>query len=180
MGKTGFRGHYYLLAGGAGAVVGFSYNAMSRNVLVEYANGILSRFVSDETTLAILKRITPSLYGFGLAVVLLGISRRVRAHLVRALLSYDGWFLRGPKVNRKLVTVSAFSLKASCSLVYLHQFTPSPAVGAFAAGAIRKRVAPYWRVPRFPAEVSPPLFGPNLGQVAKLFGRDFSADCGCV
>lgn len=106
MGKTGFRGHYYLLAGGAGAVVGFSYNAMSRNALVEYANGILSRFISDETILAILKRITPSLYGCALAMAILGISRRARAHIVRALLAYDGWFLRGKKVNRKLVMVS--------------------------------------------------------------------------
>ena len=168
MGKTGFRGHYYLLAGGAGAVVGFSYNAMSRNVLVEYANGVLSRFISDETVLAILKRVTPSLYGFGLAVVLLGISRRVRAHTVRALLSYDGWFLRGSKVNRKLLMVSALSYLAQNGqrlalpvLIY-----SSPAMGTFAEGATGKRIAPHWGVPRFPTKISPPPFGPNPGQVS--------------
>lgn len=168
MGKTGFRGHYYLLAGGAGAVVGFSYNAMSRNVLVEYANGVLSRFISDDTVLAILKRVTPSLYGFGLAVVLLGISRRVRAHIVRALLSYDGWFLRGSKVNRKLLTVSALSypthskwrLALSVPICY------SSAMVAFAEVAAGKRNAPHWGLPRFSTEISPPPFGPNPGQVS--------------
>lgn len=168
MGKTGFRGHYYLLAGGAGAIVGFSYNAMSRNVLVEYANGVLSRFISDDTFLAILKRVTPSLYGFGLAVVLLGISRRVRAHIVRALLSYDGWFLRGSKVNRKLLMVSALSYSAHSKWrLALHvPIYYSPAMGAFAEGAARKRNAPHWGLPRFPTEISPPPFGPNPGQVS--------------
>ena len=167
MGKTGFRGHYYLLAGGAGAVVGFSYNAMSRNALVEYANSILSRFISDETALSILKRITPSLYGFGLAVVLLGISRRVRSHLVRALLSYDGWFLRGSKVNRKLVMVSAHwaarvaqTLSRLASPVTIYT---SPVVGPISESATGARIAPNWRLSRLPTEISPPLSGSNAG-----------------
>ena len=95
--------NHYLLAGGAGAIVGFSFNAMSRNLPVEYANRFLSRYITNEVVLKILKRVTPSLYGFVVAVLLLGAARRVRAHLVRALLAYDGWFLnRGPKSNRKL------------------------------------------------------------------------------
>ena len=95
--------NHYLLAGGAGTIVGFSFNAMSRNLPVEYANLFLSRYITNEVVLKILKRVTPSLYGFVVAVLLLGAARRVRAYLVRALLAYDGWFLnRGPTSNRKL------------------------------------------------------------------------------
>jgi hypothetical protein len=101
--KTGLRKSPYLLAGGAGAIVGFSFNAMSRNLPVEYANSLLSRYITNEVVLKVLKRVTPSIYGLIVAVFLLGAARRVRAHLLRALLSYDGWFLnRGAKANKKL------------------------------------------------------------------------------
>ena len=100
MPKTGVLRSPYLLAGTTGAIAGY---LVPCKPVVNYVNGLLSVYVADQ---AILRKVSPSLFGVIVAVLVLGASRRVRAHLVRLLLAWDGWFLNRSRGNRQWTMVS--------------------------------------------------------------------------